>query len=171
VVILNCIFNLWGYSAFIPSLFADIVFFKNILWKALYFVTQSNTHYNLQVVFSLISTGDIFWKITGFRKLAIHCTSTDDRCSEAWDENKDCIVFWHYLFMQTVISVLLLLISVIFYEREKYMQILYIGDSDVISSYHIYGSCFPPFCGASCAKCLLLWHHFHTKIVIIQTFS
>jgi len=25
-------------------------------------------------------------------------------------------------------------------------------DNDVISSYHIYASCFPPFCGASSAK-------------------
>jgi len=29
------------------------------------------------------------------------------------------------------------------------------GDSDVISSYHIYASCFPPFCGACSAKHLL----------------
>jgi len=27
---------------------------------------------------------------------------------------------------------------------------------------------FPPFCGA---KCLLFWHHFVSKIVIIRTFS
>jgi len=30
------------------------------------------------------------------------------------------------------------------------------GDSDVISSYHIYASCFSAICVASCAKCLLL---------------
>ena len=38
----------------------------------------------------------------------------------------------------------------------------------LVSSYHIYASCFPPFCGA---KCLLLSHHFLSKIVIIRTFS
>jgi len=31
-----------------------------------------------------------------------------------------------------------------------------------IYSCHICASCFPPFCGASSAKCLLLWHHFHS---------
>jgi len=44
-------------------------------------------------------------------------------------------------------------------------------DSDVISSYHIYASCFPPFCGASSAKCLLFWHHFLGKIAIVRTYS
>ena len=34
------------------------------------------------------------------------------------------------------------------------------GDSDVISSHPIYASCLPPWCGASSAKWLLLWHHF-----------
>jgi len=33
-----------------------------------------------------------------------------------------------------------------------------------------YISCFLPFCGTSSAKCLLLWHHFHSKIVIIRTY-
>jgi len=43
------------------------------------------------------------------------------------------------------------------------------GDSYVISSNRIYASCFPPW-GKLC-KCLLLWHHFISKIVIIRTFS
>jgi len=30
------------------------------------------------------------------------------------------------------------------------------SDSDVMSSYHIYASCFSAICGASSAKCLLL---------------
>ena len=47
----------------------------------------------------------------------------------------------------------------------------HMGDSDAISSYHIYASFFLPFCGASSMKCILLWYHFHSKIVIIQTFS
>jgi len=29
---------------------------------------------------------------------------------------------------------------------------------------------FLPLCGASSAKCLLLWHHFLSKTVTIQTF-
>jgi len=44
-----------------------------------------------------------------------------------------------------------------------------LGDSDVISSYHIYAS--PPWCGASSEKCLLLWNHFLSKIVIMRTSS
>jgi len=36
----------------------------------------------------------------------------------------------------------------------------------LISSHHIYASCFPLRCGASSAKCLLLWHHFLSKMVI-----
>jgi len=32
-------------------------------------------------------------------------------------------------------------------------------------------SCFPPFCGASSAKCFLLGHHFPSKIALIRTFS
>jgi len=43
------------------------------------------------------------------------------------------------------------------------------GDSDVISSHHIYASCFPPWYRASCAKCF--WHDFLSKIVIIRTSS
>jgi len=39
------------------------------------------------------------------------------------------------------------------------------GDSDVISSYHIYASCFFP------AKCSLFWRHFLSKILLIQIFS
>ena len=34
-------------------------------------------------------------------------------------------------------------------EHSVYTQ----GDREVISSYHIYANCFPPFCGASSAKC------------------
>jgi len=30
---------------------------------------------------------------------------------------------------------------------------------------------FPTLCGANSEKCLLLWHHFHSKIVTIRTFS
>jgi len=33
------------------------------------------------------------------------------------------------------------------------------GDSDVVSSYRIYASRFPPWCGASSKKCLLVWHY------------
>jgi len=45
------------------------------------------------------------------------------------------------------------------------------GDSDVISPYDIYASCFPPFCGASSAKCLLFWRHFLSNIALIRAFS
>jgi len=46
------------------------------------------------------------------------------------------------------------------------------GDSGVISSHpNTISAVFPPWCGASSAKRLLLWHHFLSKIVIIRTFS
>jgi len=46
------------------------------------------------------------------------------------------------------------------------------GESGVISSYHIYASLlFRHDVGQALIKCLLLWHHFLTKIVIIRTFA
>jgi len=43
---------------------------------------------------------------------------------------------------------------------------------DTISSYRIYASCFcSPWCAASTAKCLLLWHHLLGKMAVIRTFS
>jgi len=47
-------------------------------------------------------------------------------------------------------------VLIIFFRARNYTQ----GGSDVISSYHIYVRLFPPWCEASCEKCLLLWHHF-----------
>jgi len=38
--------------------------------------------------------------------------------------------------------------------------VLYMGDRNVISSYHIYVSCFSTMMWASSEKCSLLWHHF-----------
>jgi len=47
------------------------------------------------------------------------------------------------------------------------------GDSDKISSYYIYTSCFfrRDVGQANSAKCLLLWHHFLCKSMIIRIFS
>jgi len=41
------------------------------------------------------------------------------------------------------------------------------GGSDVVSSYYIYSSCFPQFCGASFVKCVLFWYHFLRKVMIV----
>jgi len=45
------------------------------------------------------------------------------------------------------------------------------GDSGVISSYHIYASCFPAIMWGKLCKYFLLRHHFLCKTVIIRTFS